>query len=116
MTEIKNQQKQKKNKTKQNKLANGRGAIPQDRATSREKGQPLCMAQYGRLFTSYRVPGLERDSQDSHRPLSIDADQHIIVAHRGQVTAFKEPMHAFRPISFYSLINKGFQRFSNSFS
>jgi len=59
-------------------------AIPQDRAASREKGQPLCMAQYGRLFTSYRSPGLERDSQNSHRPLSVDADQHIIVAHRGQ--------------------------------
>ncbi|XP_021925561.1 choline O-acetyltransferase-like isoform X2 [Zootermopsis nevadensis] len=38
-----------------------RHAIPVERATSREKGQPLCMSQYYRLFTSYRQPGKTRD-------------------------------------------------------
>ncbi|PSN50570.1 Choline O-acetyltransferase [Blattella germanica] len=32
-----------------------------ERATSREKGQPLCMTQYYRLLTSYRAPGIPRD-------------------------------------------------------
>ena len=35
--------------------------IPVDRARYKVKGQPLCMAQYGRLFTTYRVPGAVRD-------------------------------------------------------
>ncbi|KAJ9601391.1 hypothetical protein L9F63_000415, partial [Diploptera punctata] len=39
-----------------------RRALPVERATSREKGQPLCMTQYYRLLTSYRVPGKPRDS------------------------------------------------------
>jgi choline O-acetyltransferase len=38
-----------------------RHAIPVERATSREKGQPLCMSQYYRLLTSYRQPGKTRD-------------------------------------------------------
>ncbi|XP_023716544.1 choline O-acetyltransferase isoform X2 [Cryptotermes secundus] len=38
-----------------------RHAIPVERATSREKGQPLCMSQYYRLLTSYRQPGKPQD-------------------------------------------------------
>ena len=56
--------------------------MPQDRAPSREKGQPLCMAQYHRLFTSYRAPGLDKDQLKS---LSSEENEHIIVAHQGQV-------------------------------
>lgn len=56
--------------------------MPQDRAPSREKGQPLCMAQYQRLFTSYRAPGLDKDQLKS---LSSEENEHIIVAHQGQV-------------------------------
>lgn len=62
-----------------------RQLMPQDRAPSREKGQPLCMAQYQRLFTSYRVPGLERDHLKS-MPTSDEAE-HIIVAYNGQVNS-----------------------------
>lgn len=57
--------------------------LPQDRALSREKGQPLCMAQYQRLFASYRTPGLEKDQLRSFPP--PDENEHIIVAHQGQV-------------------------------
>lgn len=58
--------------------------MPQDRAVAREKGQPLCMAQYQRLFASYRYPGLERDQLKTFPALADN--EHIIVAHLGQVT------------------------------
>ena len=35
--------------------------VPQDRARS----DPLCMAQYYRVMTSYRQPGREQDKQIS---------------------------------------------------
>ena len=38
-----------------------KGNIPVDRARYKAKGQPLCMQQYGRLFSTYRVPGLLTD-------------------------------------------------------
>ncbi|CAG0914256.1 unnamed protein product [Notodromas monacha] len=56
-----------------------RRAWPVDRAAAREKGQPLCMEQYYRFFTSYRVPGVEKDHLRSTASLSTD-NQHIIVA------------------------------------
>lgn len=59
-----------------------RNLVPQDRAASREPGQALCMSQYQRLFTSYRVPGVDRDHLLSMRP---EDNEHIIVAHQGQV-------------------------------
>ena len=61
-----------------------RQLLPQDRALSREKGQPFCMAQYQRLFASYRAPGLDRDHLRTSPP--SDDNEHIIVAHQGQVT------------------------------
>lgn len=56
-----------------------------EKATSREKGQPLCMAQYYRLMKSYREPGLVKD-----RLLDVESDltisrPHIIVACKSQV-------------------------------
>nr|CAH0108343.1 unnamed protein product [Daphnia galeata] len=59
-----------------------RQLLPQDRALSREKGQPLCMAQYQRLFASYRMPGLEQDQLKNFPP--PDENEHIIVGHQGQ--------------------------------
>lgn len=60
--------------------------MPIDRATSREKGQPFCMEQYYRLFSSYRMPGVSMD-----RLIQIPSSQalyhqgeHIIVAYRNQ--------------------------------
>jgi len=55
-----------------------------DRARSREKGQPLCMEQYYRLFTSYRYPGTERDSLVTSYT-SGDEPEHVIVAYKNQV-------------------------------
>lgn len=53
-----------------------------ERCTSREKGQPLCMAQYSRLLGSCRRPGDPRDSQYLPKPRP---DQHVIVCCRNQM-------------------------------
>lgn len=58
--------------------------LPRDRAASREKNQPLCMAQYYRLLGSCRRPGDPRDSQ--YLPERRD-DQHVIVCCRNQVNS-----------------------------
>ena len=52
-----------------------------EKATSREPGQPLCMAQHYRLMTTYRVPCLPRDYQRDTSTALVD---HIIVAYRKQ--------------------------------
>uniref|UniRef100_A0A1A9W5V2 Choline O-acetyltransferase n=1 Tax=Glossina brevipalpis TaxID=37001 RepID=A0A1A9W5V2_9MUSC len=59
------------------------GKLPQERATSREKNQPLCMAQYYRLLGSCRRPGIERDSQ--YLPQRTSDDEHVIVFCRNQM-------------------------------
>nr|CAG4640779.1 EOG090X04D9 [Eulimnadia texana] len=61
-----------------------RQLLTQDRAASREKGQPLCMSQYKRLFTSYRVPGEESDYLKSVTADCSGLNEHIVVAHKGQ--------------------------------
>jgi choline O-acetyltransferase len=59
-----------------------RNEIPIEKAASREPGQPLCMAQHYRLMTTYRVPGLPRDSQRDTSAALVD---HIIVAYKNHV-------------------------------
>ncbi|KAL9891816.1 choline acetyltransferase isoform 2-T2 [Glossina fuscipes fuscipes] len=59
------------------------GKLPQERATSREKNQPLCMAQYYRLLGSCRRPGVERDSQ--YLPQHVSEEQYVIVFCRNQM-------------------------------
>lgn len=61
-------------------------ALPVDRATSREKGQPLCMEQYYRLFSCYRMPGIEQDRLLQVRTGKVVHHQveHVIVAYRNQ--------------------------------
>jgi len=61
------------------------GNLPQERAASREKNQPLCMAQYYRLLGSCRRPGIERDSQFLPDLHNKDESQHIIVCCRNQM-------------------------------
>ncbi|XP_075216005.1 choline acetyltransferase [Lycorma delicatula] len=61
-----------------------RRALPVERATSREKGQPLCMSQFYRLFTSYRIPGSEKDFIRNTEPERPSPDQHIIIACKNQ--------------------------------
>uniref|UniRef100_A0A1I8PS00 Choline O-acetyltransferase n=2 Tax=Stomoxys calcitrans TaxID=35570 RepID=A0A1I8PS00_STOCA len=57
--------------------------LPQERAASREKNQPLCMAQYYRLLGSCRRPGLERDSQ--YLPQRKSESHHVIITCRNQM-------------------------------
>jgi choline O-acetyltransferase len=61
------------------------GSLPQERAASREKNQPLCMAQYYRLLGSCRRPGIERDSQFLPDVHNKDESYHIIVFCRNQM-------------------------------
>ncbi|XP_062535278.1 choline O-acetyltransferase [Armigeres subalbatus] len=58
------------------------GGLAQERATSREKGQPLCMAQYYRLLGSCRRPGEQRDSQ--YLP-ERRTDEHVVICCRNQM-------------------------------
>ncbi|KAL0280935.1 UNVERIFIED_CONTAM: hypothetical protein PYX00_002084 [Menopon gallinae] len=62
-----------------------RKALPIERATSREKGQPLCMSQFYRLLTSYRVPGITRDQLFSTLYQGDGSTEHIIVVHKNQL-------------------------------
>merc|ERR1712223_440976 len=57
-------------------------ALPQDKAASREPGQPLCMAQYYRVLTTYREPGSLKDRQVSSGEEAKE-NEHIIVARMG---------------------------------
>ena len=62
--------------------------MPIDRCKCREKGQPLCMEQYYRLFSSYRIPGLDKDKLvESHTNLALEPE-HVIVISRNQVKNF----------------------------
>lgn len=60
--------------------------LPVDRCRHKEKGQPLCMSQYYRLFTSYRLPGIQKDSLVTYNPKIRDYSEstHIIVACKSQ--------------------------------
>lgn len=58
------------------------GQLVQERAASREKNQPMCMAQYDRLLGSCRRPGDPRDCQ--YLPEAKE-DHHVIVTCRNQV-------------------------------
>ncbi|CAG0883780.1 unnamed protein product [Darwinula stevensoni] len=61
-----------------------RRELPLERATCREKGQPLCMDQYYRVFTTYRIPGRDLDVQRSTFTDEPPESEHIIVASRNQ--------------------------------
>jgi choline O-acetyltransferase len=61
------------------------GELPLERAASREKNQPLCMAQYYRLLGSCRRPGIERDSQFLPEVRVVAPSHHIIVCCRNQM-------------------------------
>ncbi|KAK3601826.1 hypothetical protein CHS0354_041743 [Potamilus streckersoni] len=53
--------------------------LPIDRCRHKEKGQPLCMEQYYRLFSSYRVPGVKKDSLITNSTKLMPEPEHIIV-------------------------------------
>ncbi|XP_071808591.1 choline O-acetyltransferase-like isoform X1 [Asterias amurensis] len=59
-------------------------ALPVDRVRYCKPGQPLCMEQYYRLFSSYRVPGEVADSLVSPTSSVMPEPEHIIVACNNQ--------------------------------
>lgn len=62
--------------------------------TSKGVTQPMCMAQYYRIFATYRAPGIPKDSQFRSETEYTKARPHIIVACRGQVR-FYFPLPAY---------------------
>uniref|UniRef100_A0A667XLQ8 Choline O-acetyltransferase n=1 Tax=Myripristis murdjan TaxID=586833 RepID=A0A667XLQ8_9TELE len=59
-------------------------ALPVDYARGQLAGTPLCMEQYYRLFTSYRLPGLKRDTLKVQTNAASSEAEHIIVACKNQ--------------------------------
>ncbi|CAD0200173.1 unnamed protein product [Chrysodeixis includens] len=64
-----------------------RGELPLERATSREKGQPLCMEQFYRLLGVCRIPEVGRDRLEFPRPppsasSAEDCEELVVVACR----------------------------------
>ncbi|KAL1517126.1 hypothetical protein ABEB36_000934 [Hypothenemus hampei] len=61
-------------------------ALPIEKATSRELGQPLCMAQYYRILGCCRIPGKNRDSQYIAEIVQEQdhPSEHVIVMCRNQ--------------------------------
>ncbi len=62
----------------------GRHQMPVDRCSHREKGQPLCMEQYDRLFSSSRIPGIDKDTLFISSN-DLAESEHIIVMCRNQM-------------------------------
>lgn len=62
-----------------------RRALPVDYARGQLAGTPMCMEQYYRLFTSYRLPGPERDTLVAQESSVMPEPEHIIVACKNQV-------------------------------
>nr|XP_022900018.1 choline O-acetyltransferase [Onthophagus taurus] len=65
------------------KVTLDQGLLETEKATSREPGQPLCMAQYYRILGSCRIPGNQIDQQYISNPLKNE-QQHVIVLCRNQ--------------------------------
>uniref|UniRef100_A0A3Q3IQY4 Choline O-acetyltransferase n=1 Tax=Monopterus albus TaxID=43700 RepID=A0A3Q3IQY4_MONAL len=59
-------------------------SLPVDYARGQLAGTPLCMEQYYRLFTSYRLPGPERDTLVAQESCVMPEPEHIIVACKNQ--------------------------------
>lgn len=67
-----------------------RRALPVDYARGQLAGTPLCMEQYYRLFTSYRLPGPQRDTLVAQESCVMPEPEHIIVACKNQVRKSKK--------------------------
>lgn len=63
-----------------------RRALPIERCTSREPGQPLCMAQYYRLLSVCRLPGKLKDAQYIPPPPKVGEQppEHVVIICRSQ--------------------------------
>lgn len=62
-----------------------RRSLPIDRARHSKKGQPFCMEQYYRLFSSYRYPGKTKDILVTTSERDPFDPEHIIVIYLDQV-------------------------------
>nr|XP_004657903.2 choline O-acetyltransferase [Jaculus jaculus] len=54
-------------------------SIPTDSAKGQLSGQPLCMKQYCRLFSSYRLPGHTQDTLVAQKGSIMPEPEHVIV-------------------------------------
>ncbi|XP_015237635.1 PREDICTED: choline O-acetyltransferase-like [Cyprinodon variegatus] len=59
-------------------------ALPVDYARGQLSGTPLCMEQYYHLFTSYRLPGPDKDTLVAQKSNVMPEPEHIIVACKNQ--------------------------------
>nr|XP_006630421.1 PREDICTED: choline O-acetyltransferase [Lepisosteus oculatus] len=59
-------------------------ALPEDYARGQLAGTPLCMEQYYRLFSSYRLPGQKKDTLVAQKSSVMPEPEHIIVACKNQ--------------------------------
>uniref|UniRef100_A0A8C2AMU7 Choline O-acetyltransferase n=1 Tax=Cyprinus carpio TaxID=7962 RepID=A0A8C2AMU7_CYPCA len=64
-------------------LIDGR-ALPVDYARGQLAGTPLCMDQYNKVFTSYRLPGAKMDTLVAQKSTVMPEPEHIIVACKNQ--------------------------------
>lgn len=62
-----------------------RRELATETVTSKGVTQPMCMAQYYRIFATYRAPGIPKDSQFRSETEYTKSRPHIIVACRGHV-------------------------------
>lgn len=62
-----------------------RHALPVDYARGQLAGTAMCMEQYYRLFSTYRLPGPERDTLVAQESSVMPEPEHIIVACKNQV-------------------------------
>ncbi|XP_056286592.1 choline O-acetyltransferase-like [Pseudoliparis swirei] len=62
-------------------------SLPVDVAGGKQAETPLCMEQYYRVFSSYRVPGLQTDTLEVETNVASAASQHVIVACKNQFFA-----------------------------
>ncbi|XP_055517636.1 choline O-acetyltransferase [Leucoraja erinacea] len=59
-------------------------ALPVDFARGQLAGHALCMEQYYRLFTSYRLPGQQKDTLVTQKINVMPGTEQVIVAYRNQ--------------------------------
>ncbi|XDV50401.1 hypothetical protein PO909_019463 [Leuciscus waleckii] len=64
-------------------LIDGR-ALPVDYARGQLAGTALCMDQYNKVFTSYRLPGPKLDTLVAQKSMVMPEPEHIIVACKNQ--------------------------------
>ncbi|CAH7125956.1 Chat [Phodopus roborovskii] len=55
-------------------------SLPTDWAKGQLSGQPLCMKQYYRLFSSYRLPGHTQDTLVAQKSSIMPEPEHVVVA------------------------------------